>query len=300
MLFARRAVAEVAVVRKIHQHIRARLGELADQIGEGRFVADERADPVAVQRKGHDARAGDEIADFMRDAIHPAKGIRHVLAKRDQFDLVVALRRQFAIGFEQECRVERIARRCSSHAPHQDRSLGVAREIAHVFPERCIGRIERRGSFGPHDQRRVGGLGEQDHALFEQSHRLGSPLGFGVDVRLDDAHPFGSGVRRRQFRQQRQHREARLAMRNARVCVTGLRRTASAIAHPIIASTNDNPHTPVIGARRGSSGMSMAAFPRSSQANPSPIQARPMVPCAYSTAVQSAAAPGIAQGVRMT
>src|ERR1700732_4548797 len=105
MLFARSAVTEITVVREIHQYIAARLGELADQIGESRLVADKRAEPffdkiVIVQRKGHDARAGAEIADFMSDAIHPAKRVRHVLAKRDQPDLVVTLRRHLAVLIE--------------------------------------------------------------------------------------------------------------------------------------------------------------------------------------------------------
>src|SRR5580704_960535 len=97
MLFAGGAMAEVAVIGKIHQHISTRLSELTDQVGECRFVADERSDPVSIQRKRYDAGAGDEIANFMRDAIHPAKRIRNILAKGHQADLVVTFRRQTAV-----------------------------------------------------------------------------------------------------------------------------------------------------------------------------------------------------------
>ena len=51
MLFARGAVAEVAVVRQIDQQVGALLDELPDLMRKNRFVADEDADAMIVHRE---------------------------------------------------------------------------------------------------------------------------------------------------------------------------------------------------------------------------------------------------------
>ena len=46
VLLARRAMPEIAVIGNVHQQIRAAFHELADFLGEHRFVADEHAQPM--------------------------------------------------------------------------------------------------------------------------------------------------------------------------------------------------------------------------------------------------------------
>src|SRR5215469_1324117 len=99
MLLARRAMSEVAVVRDIHQRLRATLYELADLVWKHRLIADERADAMLGSGENYDAVAGNEIADLPADTSHPAKKRRHEFTERNEMDFVVTID-QVAVGRE--------------------------------------------------------------------------------------------------------------------------------------------------------------------------------------------------------
>jgi hypothetical protein len=62
-------LAEPAVVGNVEQHFRAAARELAHEIREDRFVADEGADLVMADRRDHHAMARGEIARFGGDLV---------------------------------------------------------------------------------------------------------------------------------------------------------------------------------------------------------------------------------------
>ncbi len=128
MLFASGAVPKVAVVGKIYQQIRAALDEFADLAGKHRFVADERAEFVIVQRKHNHAIARDKVTSLLRDAIHESEKLGYVLAERNQVDFVVAIH-ETAIRTQQHGRVERCAFLPIGDRSKQEIGMREARQI---------------------------------------------------------------------------------------------------------------------------------------------------------------------------
>jgi hypothetical protein len=109
MLFARFAVAKIAVVRQIDQDICALAGKLPDQSRKRRFITNKHAQPLAGAGGEYlDVVAGNEIACFLADAIYERKEMRDVLPEWDEIDLVVAADFS-ARGTEQHSRIERLS-----------------------------------------------------------------------------------------------------------------------------------------------------------------------------------------------
>ena len=120
-------VSEVAVIRDIHQHLRASSRELAYQIGECRFVADKRADVMPVNGKNDHTIAAGEVPRFFRDPVHPPESLGDKLAKWHQLDLVIAI--HGVTGWiEQISGVEGRARRRVAHGAEKKVRLRATRE----------------------------------------------------------------------------------------------------------------------------------------------------------------------------
>src|SRR5205823_5092373 len=86
------AVSVPAIVRNIHQNLRAAIGELANFVREHRFVAYENSDLLVTGLERIARRAAGEIADFFGEAAGKAKQAfeGNVFAEWNQVDLVVA------------------------------------------------------------------------------------------------------------------------------------------------------------------------------------------------------------------
>ena len=90
MLLARLGMAEIAIIREIHENVCALFRELPDQIGKSRFVADEHSKAVTGGRQNLDVVARDEIASLLGDPIDEGEERRHEFAERHEIDFVVA------------------------------------------------------------------------------------------------------------------------------------------------------------------------------------------------------------------
>src|ERR1700690_2511864 len=131
MLLMRGAVAEVAIVADVDQHFGAAARKLAHEIREYGLVADKRSGAVAVDLEIHHTRARDEVADFMRDAVHPAEHRWNELTERNQVHFVVAALNG-AAWVEHEGRVQGIAMLVVAHRAEEKiglRVLGDARDV---------------------------------------------------------------------------------------------------------------------------------------------------------------------------
>jgi hypothetical protein len=148
VLFVRGAGAEIAVVGKVHENLRAAAGELAHQVREGRFVTDEDADTIGEH---HHAIAGREIARLFRHPVHPGENLRHKFAEGNELDFVVFVQ-DLPGGVDHDRGVERRALFRVADRAEQKVSLRGFRNLAGIAQERGIVQVQRHGHLRPDNE----------------------------------------------------------------------------------------------------------------------------------------------------
>ena len=172
---------------------------------------------------------------------------RDEFAERHEIYLVVAADGN-ALRRDQHRRVERRAVGGVRHDADEQDARAVSRQIVHVGAEPVVlVVVERRGDFGPDDQRMAAGPGPRARSC-ERERRPGGaacgPTVSGVhssrlgDFGLDQDGGPRPAPRVGHARQERQQRAAAAA---TAVRGRGRRRTASASAAAIMAKTNERP-----------------------------------------------------------